>query len=193
MVKKPKDYGIIAEGCIESEIVQSEVFQNNLSFNSNPTGRPEKILGVHIGKILDFIEGQGWDRYRPNLRLMALLHDIGKPYVKRSLSGNVVGLGHTRISEQIAEDFLDDASVLRLIVIHDRYKHFFDDCACGRLNLEKFARVYRGADLDTLARFHYADSNDRSKDSSKWVDDKFVELGLREGAPVYATDFIVLP
>tara|TARA_Y100000310_G_C20648022_1_gene797749 strand:+ start:204 stop:830 length:627 start_codon:yes stop_codon:yes gene_type:complete len=176
--KNAKKYGINSENNLEKEIINSEVFQKSLSFNSRGPGHPEKILGAHVGQILYFIDNQNWKNYRGDLRLMALLHDLGKPQVIRNDKGSVVGKGHSIISSEIAKNFIDDEKFIELIQIHDKYFHHFKNFQRDKFDNDKFTKTYFGKNLDTLIRFNYADGNNRERKSVQWFEDTCVNLGL---------------
>lgn len=185
--KTSDTYEITPESELELTIISSPVFLTSASFGNQRKGHPEGDIGLHIKQILDFINKQGWNAYRTNLRLLALLHDLGKPLVIYSPNGNVVGKGHSMHSVDIAKEFTSDERLLSLIGVHDKYYHFYRDDNVGRFKRDKFLRVYRDLDLNTLIRFNYADSNNREKDSVRWLEDKCQDFGLID-VKIYETD-----
>lgn len=170
---------IVTENELEELILNSEQYEKAEIFGNPRPGHPEGTVGLHVKQILEFIDKQDWEKYRKELRILALLHDIGKPLVKYSENGHVIDKGHSAISEGISRKFSDDERLLYLISIHNKYIHHFRDEEKNRFNERKFVETYLGSDLELLTRFHYADSNNREKDSSKWFDDKSFKLGLK--------------
>lgn len=171
---------IIPETDLELQIISSEEFKSGASYRSTGRTHPERSVEEHIEQILAFIDLQPWATSRERLRLMGLLHDLGKVQVVRDPNGRVVGPGHSLISEQIARKFTTDKDLLYDIGIHDKYIHFFRNAERKRFDPKKFIRVYTPADLDLLTRFNYADSNSRERDSVCWFEDRCVELNLKE-------------
>ena len=188
MMDRGKDYGIIAETYLEARIQKFSIYY--LGFQTKKVGdglnHPESALGHHIVNILAFIDRQPWEEYRRHLRLLAMLHDIGKVYVIRAASrtrpeGVVVGEGHSKISADLTANFFGFPQALVMIIrIHDKYFHFYNDDKRGKFKQAKFMNTFGDIDLDLLIRFNYADSCNRERDSVRWFEDKCVELGLRE-------------
>jgi len=176
------NYGILPENSLEEKIVESDVFKIAADFGNIRKGHPEGKIGIHIKEILDFIDKQNWQNYRKDLRLLALLHDLGKYRVVGSENGHVVGKGHSTYSVDIAKEFISDDRILNLILIHDKYYHFYtkNQIDKRKFNELKFLNIYKFQDLDTLIRFNYADSCNRGKDSIKWFEDVLYNLGLRK-------------
>jgi hypothetical protein len=179
------------ESGIEKRIIDSEEFKIASQYRLSGNGHKEKILGVHIYQVLDFIDQQPWDLYRGDLRTLALLHDLGKPRVVRNEKGGIEGNSHSQHSEEIARQFISNKDLLYCIRIHDKYIHFFKDDERGRFKEEKFVRTYSPADLELLTRFNYADSNNRERDSIVWFEDKCVKLGLKT-SEIYKAEPAVL-
>jgi len=163
---------------LERKIVSSEVFRIGSAHSSNSSNHPERLVSAHIQQILDFIDSRPWEEYRNPLRLLALLHDLGKHRVQYSENGHVIGKPHSVHSEQIARDFIGDEDLLYVVRIHDKYFHFFKDAQRDRFDQDKFLRVYGPAEMSYLIRFNYADSNNRERDSVAWFEDKAFDLGL---------------
>ncbi len=180
MEKTNDGWEITPENDLEKSILASEIFKIAARFGNQRKGHPEGMLGVHIQQILDYINLQNWQEFRPDLRVLAMLHDLGKPKVVYSEKGHVVGKGHSEYSEEIAREFISDERLLRLIRIHDKYFHFYSDESRGRFKEDKFRGIYQPLDLETLTRFNYADSNNREKDSIVWFEDTCYRLGLRD-------------
>lgn len=171
---------ITPEDPVETHIVESAVFAEALQHQSRGPGHPEKDLKEHIEQILAFIDKQPWKTYRRDLRFLALTHDLGKYRVEYRPSGNIIGRPHAQISEEIARAFTRDERLLTLIRLHDKYFGFYKDATeRARFKEEKFRRTFEGVDLDTLIRFNYADSNNRSKAPVQWFEDRCVELKMR--------------
>ena len=164
---------------LELRIVSSKVFKECLDIMSFGKGHREKNLAEHISQILGYIDRQPqWIDYRGDLRLMALLHDLGKKRVKRDERGNVINKGHSAYSAEIANSFIDDPRLLYLISIHDKYFGFYKSHQRGKFREDKFLNVFGQADLETLRRFNYADSNNREKQSVMWFEDMALDRGL---------------
>jgi hypothetical protein len=170
---------IIPENDLERSILESQEFHTGSQYISIGKGHEEKIVGVHITQILDFIDRQPWEQYRDRLRLIGLLHDLGKVRVVRNEKGGIIGNSHSQHSEEIAQSFTSDQEVLYCIRIHDKYIHFMLAEKRAEFKPEKFLRTYQPANLDLLIRFNYADSNNRERDSIKWFEDACMRFGLR--------------
>jgi len=179
-MKTNNPWQIIPENELEEAIVSSPLFLDLASFGNQRRGHEEGQVGTHIKQILDYISAQNWPQYRRDLRVLALLHDLGKKRVVISQNGHVIGKGHSEHSVDIARGFLKEESLLDQIRVHDKYFHFFSADQKGKFNPEKFIRAYSPLDLETLARFNYSDSNNREKDSVRWFEDTCYRLGLRK-------------
>ncbi|MBI2631978.1 HD domain-containing protein [Candidatus Pacearchaeota archaeon] len=164
----------------ESSIITSDIFNLAVKSAGNRPGHLEKDLGEPIQQILAFINKQPWVNYRRDLRVLAFLHDLGKARTTYDESGSLVGKGHSTISQEIATEFTNDQRLLYLIRIHDKYFHFYRDDGKGKLNKSKFLKTYNNTDLETLTRFHYADSNNRERSSAQWFEDQCAILGLKK-------------
>ena len=176
---------IIPENDLEREIVNSNIFKEAISFGYLRDGHSEATVGNHISQILAYIDNQEWDEYRGDLRLLALLHDLGKKDVCFE-KGRVMGPGHMKISQEISKRFIPHRpDLLDIIGAHDKYYHFYVRFQKkGKFNAEKFIALHAPLALDLLIRFSYADCNDRESDSVKWFEDKCRELGLWKGPAV---------
>ena len=167
------------ENKLEKNIIDSDIFKSGIKQSkAKGPAHPEKNPGEHIHQILNFIDIQDWGNYRTNLRFLALLHDLGKQNTLYDENRNLISNNHSFYSEEIARNFISDENLLKSIKIHDKYFHFFKDDNRGKFNEGKFLKTFSDVNLDTLLRFNYADSNNREKDSVKWAEDKFYELGL---------------
>jgi len=182
---------ITPETELEKRIIESQEFQIGSQHISIGTGHKEKVVGIHIEQILAFIERQPWAGYRRSLRTIGLLHDLGKVRVVRNEKGGIVGNSHSQHSEEIARLFTSEEEILYAIRIHDKYVHFMRSEQRGDLELGRFLKTYRQANLDLLIRFNYADSNNRERDSVKWFEDTCLKTGLRESR-VYQQEPTVL-
>jgi len=169
---------IVPETELERKILDSEVFRIGSDFMSSGDGHPEKLVYAHIKTILDFIDKREWQHYRTNLRVMGLLHDLGKYRVIRDDKGNILGEPHSVISEEIARQFIEDPALLYHIRIHDKYFGAYKSHQRGKFKEDKFIKVFSQADLNLLRRFNYADSNKREKESIVWFEDMAFRLGL---------------
>lgn len=161
---------------LERRIVSSPVFEIGTALYL--AGRRQKTVLTHITEILTFIDRQPWQQYREDLRLLALLHDLGKHKVLRNEIGKILGDPHSVISEHIAEEFTSDQSLLYSIRIHDKYYGFHKRNLDGHFDRRRFIKIFSPANLDLLRRFNYADSNDREKISTIWFEDEAYSLGL---------------
>ncbi|KOR25022.1 HD domain-containing protein [Clostridium sp. L74] len=104
--------------------------------------------------ILDVVAGLDGDL---TLKLAALFHDIGKPYVKKKVNGNVHYWGHEEVSVIIANLALNrigyDKSIINdvctLVKIHDKkIKPTINDIklvvdSIGKINFERLLRLQR--------------------------------------------------
>ncbi len=168
------------ESELEKTIISSEIFLEAASFGNVRKGHEEAQVGTHIKQIHDYIDKQYWELQREELRLLGLLHDLGKYKVKLSQNGHVIGKGHSELSVEIARGFISNEEILRIIGIHDKYFQFYIASQIGKFKPEKFIRTYTQTDLNLLTKFNYADSNNREKDSVVWYEDKCQELGLKQ-------------
>ncbi len=101
---------IIAKNGIEEKIISSEDFKKCKNYGKVRRGHPEGIVGKHIQNILDYIEeNYKEDPDYENLRLLALLHDIGK------FEGN--NMPHSWLSEEISRKFIKDKMLLVLYIV----------------------------------------------------------------------------
>jgi len=180
-------FNITPETRLEGKILESPEFIAGSQHVSIGEGHKEKIVGVHVKQILDYIDRQPWEQYRRKLRTIAFLHDLGKIRVIRNEKGGIVGNSHSQHSEEIARRFITDEDLLYIIRVHDRYASFFREHSAQRFRSDKFVKTYSVADLDVLTRFNYADSNNRDKFSVIWFEDKCLELGLKKDL-VYQTE-----
>lgn len=178
---------IIPESELEKVIVESPLFKTTSEFGNKRKSHPEGTIDVHIRQVLDFIDQQDWQTYRTDLRLLGLLHDLGKYRVVYNKKGYVVEKGHSAHSVDIAREFIADGMLLRMIEVHDKYFHFYNAEISGKFKQERFLKTYGELDLNTLIRFNYADSNNRENDSVKWFEDTCQRLELIL-TKVYETD-----
>lgn len=173
------NWDISGETDLERNILQSDVFEIAASFGHARKGHEEAEVGIHIKQILDFIDKKDWQKYRSDLRLLALLHDLGKYRVEYSEKGHVIGKGHSQHSLEISRELLSDERLLGIIGIHDKYIQFYKASESGKFKPAKFITTYSGIDLETMTRFNYADSNNREKNSVVWFENKCHDLGLK--------------
>jgi hypothetical protein len=189
MAQKMTQELILPETELERRIVSSSVFEAGASFFL--AGRRQKTVLTHVAEILAFIDKHPWQQYREDLRVLALLHDLGKYRVVRDETGKTKGESHAVHSEQIAREFINDPQMLYSVRIHDKYFGFYRRNLFGHFDQDKFIKTFASADLGTLVRFNYADSNDREKDSVIWFEDKAHSFGLTSDL-VYKTEPSVL-
>lgn len=159
----------------EKEIINSGIFEESIKWGKPREGHPEGQLGNHISHILKYIE----QHYKTdpdywNLRIIALLHDIGKPYVVDRMKEP-----HAVVSSKIAYQFITDNRLLKIILLHDKYYSFYltfkED---NRFNLGKFYTLFKEVDICLLLKFCYADSCDRETVSIEWFKEKLKEASL---------------
>ncbi len=157
----------------EERIINSELFKHAILWGVARPGHPEGNLGTHIKHILDYINKSDQTEYRKDLRLLALLHDIGKPYTEGTHNS------HAILSAKLAQIYTSDSTIIHTIELSDKYYGLYKNSLRQKnMNDEKIKSIYAGADLQLLLRFNYADSADRPKTAINWFEDKLFELGL---------------
>ncbi len=171
---------ILPETEFERKIIGSEAFLSGTAFQSKGKSHPERSVYTHILQILKFIDMMPWVEYRKDLRIIALLHDLGKHRVVYDENRNIVGNSHSMHAEEIAREFLEDSRLLYIIRIHDRHYGFYKSYTGGKFDEKKFLETFKPADLELLTRFNYADSNSRDKSPVIWFEDTCVNLGLKK-------------
>ncbi|MFH1592751.1 MAG: HD domain-containing protein [Candidatus Woesearchaeota archaeon] len=172
-------FGIVPECDLEERIVSSREFKEGMSFGGPREGHPEGRVGVHVTGVLNRIDKENWPNYRKRLRLVALLHDMGKIQTRYSENGHLVGEPHALISERIARQFIDDENVLGAIRLHDRYYSFYRTLQDKfRFNPEKFKEAFQNIDLGLLIRFVYCDLFERDQTPARWFEEMCVSQGL---------------
>jgi putative nucleotidyltransferase with HDIG domain len=164
---------------LEKRIITSEPFVTAWNWGKVREGHQEGNIGNHLQDILEYIDTQDWPEYRADLRVVALLHDIGKPLTKYSEKGHLTSEPHAFYSEQIAREFIEDDSLLRIIRNHDKYYSFFrKNRDRGKFDEEQFVDLFKGINLDLMIKFNYCDLCKRSKESLDWFQEKCVDFGL---------------
>ena len=176
----PTENIILPETDIERKIIGSEAFQSGTAFLSNGKSHPERSVYTHILQILKFIDMMPWAEYRIGLRIIALLHDLGKHRVVYDANRNIIGNSHSMHAEEIAREFIEDPRLVYIIRIHDRHYGFYKRYISGEFDEKKFMKTFEPADLEMLTRFNYADSNSRDKTPVKWFEDTCADLGLKK-------------
>lgn len=172
-------YQITPETELEKRIIFSPEFQEAAQWGRVRPGHPEGTIGKHVENILAYLDRANWPECRRDLRVLALLHDLGKPQTRYSGKGHLISEPASIISERIARQFIDDEGLLTLVRIHDKYFGFYRKWQEGRgFNEEHFRELYARVNIPLLIRFTYADSCEREKDSTQWLQGKLVECDL---------------
>ncbi len=161
---------IIAKNEIEERIISSKDFKKCKNYGRIRSGHPEGIVGKHIQNILDYIE----ENYKEDpdyekLRLLALLHDIGK------FEG--YNIPHSKLSEEISKKFITDERLLVLILLHDKPYSFWKKFKKhGEFDRKEFYETFRKINWRLLVKFRYCDNCSRSQEPSIWFDEKCKQL-----------------
>jgi len=172
-------FGITPETDLERQIVTSDVFREGMTWGKPRNGHPEGKVGIHVAGILNWIDACPWQGDRRDLRLVTLLHDIGKYKVKYSQNGHLVGDPHAVFSGQIARQFTEDSRILGVIKYHSKPFSFYrKERDKNRFDEEKFIGTFSSLDLDLLTKFNYADLFERDNAPAYWFENKCLELGL---------------
>ncbi|MFX1398808.1 MAG: HD domain-containing protein [Promethearchaeota archaeon] len=155
---------IIAIDQTEKLILNSLEFERSANFGKVRRGHDEGKVGIHVRQIINYIEDNyKFDSDYTSLRLIALLHDIGK------YEGN--NEYHSITSEKIARKFIQDEEILRLILIHDRpygyWKNFKKE---GKIDTKSFIDLFSSVNWKLLIKFRYSDDCNRSQEASKWFE-----------------------
>ncbi len=155
---------------LEQEILESPDFIRSSEFGKTRKGHPEGKVGIHVVQIIEYIEHHYKnDSDYTSLRLLGLLHDIGK------YQGN--DEYHAITSEKIARKFIKDESVLKLILMHDRPYGFWKiQKKDGKIDEKSFIKLFLGLNWRLLVKFRYCDDCNRSQEASEWFEATCHEL-----------------
>ena len=154
---------------LEKRIMASEEFTRCLEYGEVRKGHPEGKVGIHIQQILAYIEEHfAEDPDYEHLRLLALLHDVGKYGGYRP---------HAEKSVEIARKFIQDKQFLQLIRVHDApYWFWLKWKKKGLFDEEAFRASFLDIDWKLLVKFKYCDNCSRSQEPSHWFQEKCDEL-----------------
>ncbi|MBW2983887.1 HD domain-containing protein [Candidatus Woesearchaeota archaeon] len=155
---------------MEKKIIESEEFRKCCEFGVARKGHAEGKTEEHIRLILEYIE-QNYkeDPDYERLRLLALLHDMGK-FEEADQS-------HAVLSEQISKKFIKDRGLLRIIRIHDFPWAFYRIFKKKKqFDKYKFIDIFKEIDWRLLVKFRYCDNCNRSQEPSIWFEEKCKEL-----------------
>jgi len=180
MTTQNDDLIIEPETKLERLIVESDAFAQATSFVTGKTPQKSRILGIHVKRMLEYIDLTGFDSYRSELRILTLLHDICKPKSGYTIVNNKrVKLNHAELSYRFSKDFIFDRRDLRFIIrYHDHSKKLHGISKRERkylIDKKHFAQIYSGLDLGLLIRFSYVDVCEREKDKVVWLEDNLYE------------------
>ena len=172
-------FDVTPETDLERKIFTSGQFYEGMDFGEPRLGHPEGKVGIHTKGVLDAIDRENWQTYRQSLRLVALLHDIGKVHTRYSEQGKLIGEPHAIISERIARKFLNDENVLGVIGKHSRYNSYYRKLnAVGKFNSEAFRAEFKALDLKLLTRFIYCDLFERDQTPARWFEQTCIREDL---------------
>ncbi len=190
----------------EREIINSPEFKRSWDYGKVRPNHPEGNVGRHIEMILEYIEkNYKNDIDYEKLRLLALLHDIGKckgytrPHstnsveiAKKFINVKVLHKPHTLVwgyfkhpkvpnkprllSRGKTQGLFDDKELLELILIHDYPWSFFKKWEKGEFDLSRFISTFRNTNWRLLIKFRYCDNCNRGQEPSDWFKEKCYKL-----------------
>jgi len=156
---------------IERRIINSEEFNRAKTYGKVRSGHPEGSVGKHIQQMLEYIE----EHYKDDidyekLRLLTLLHDIGKSEIRDK--------PHSESSAEIAKKFIDDKELIEIIRIHDQPYHFWRKTVKKKKPFDEigFKKMFKWINWGLLVKFRYCDNCSRSQNPSIWFEEKCKEL-----------------
>ncbi len=103
----------------ESMLLETDEFQEGMSWGKPRFGHPEGKVGLHVKEVLDNVDKFAPDStYRIQLRLLAIIHDTFKyREVKTFAEGQRIH--HGKIAKEFVAPHLQDKSLLDIIELHD--------------------------------------------------------------------------
>ena len=153
----------------EEKIISSEEFNTAKSFGKIRSGHPEGSVGNHIRQMLDYIE----EHYKDDpdyerLRILTLLHDLGKAF----------GKPHSEFSAEIAKRLINDEELIQIILVHDQPYHFWRRTVKRKYPLDEimFKKMFRPLNWKLLVKFKYCDNCARSPDPAVWFEETCKQL-----------------
>jgi hypothetical protein len=192
---------------LEEAIKANPFYNAALNIGKPRGGHPEGSLRNHIAQILGDISKD--HPLRPELRVIAWLHDVGKLALVRGNASywpngrpseellrksdefarmyhaftEPYVAYHAGYSEMFARDFFRDPPILSVIRYHDTGFRFWKEWRKERtINNTQFDRIYRNVDLTLLLHFNLVDGV-RSKGPVYWLESELVRRGFLS-APV---------
>jgi hypothetical protein len=194
---------ITTETALEERIVADSYFLDAIKIGKVRGGHPEGVLGVHIEHILDAVPLFP-DTMREQLRLGALLHDIGKfaEYWKPHLRPEGINdREHDHLqtrSNRFRQDFAfppeckDEYTPTHALYSWQYAEQFLDDATTLSLiryhdtahrlsrktHQDDIYRKYFSASPELFVAFAYIDSIDREKDTAYGLERRLVRLDL---------------
>ena len=170
------DTYITPETDVERQIMSDAEWQRGVLWGAPRPGHPEGQVINHIREVLANVEQldvTATDRTR--LRLIALLHDACKAFVRKGRHATGAK-HHGTLARRMAERFLDDGAVLDIIELHDEAYACWRHLDRGRTHdahqraRELIGRVDYCFDLYLL--FYRCDTmtGDKDRDSLAWFE-----------------------
>jgi hypothetical protein len=161
-------HGITPENDVEAHVLADERWQRGVIWGVPRPGHPEGQVINHVRDVLANVDAMSvGERMRERLRLIALLHDACKAFVRpgRPASG---ANHHGMLARHLAERFTDDPDVLDVIELHDEAYACWRQLDRGRADAA-YARAQAlleriGHCLDLYLAFYRADSMTIGKD-----------------------------
>jgi hypothetical protein len=159
---------------LEREIARQTRWQTGIEWGRPRHGHPEGTVKFHIAAVLANIDR--WysdDPHRPDLRLIAIVHDTFKGEV--NIEESRIGENHHGMrARRFAEHFIHDARILDVIELHD---HAYNAWQRGSLGINLDAAERRAAALltrlgnatDLYLRFYHCDNETEGKDHACFV------------------------
>lgn len=161
---------IVPKNHLEKKVLSSQEFKQCRDYGRVRKGHPEGTVGKHVEHILDYIETHfKSDPDYGSLRLLAMLHDIGK------FEG--AARPHAKLSRDIAKKFIDDEGFLNLVLLHDKPYHFWTKFKKhGTVDRKLFYEIFNPLNWRLLIKFRYCDNCDRSQEPSHWFENTCKEI-----------------
>jgi hypothetical protein len=163
------------ESALERQVAADPEWQTGLEWGVPRPGHPEGQIIWHIREVLANVDrvAPAWPP-RPQLRLIALLHDTFKYQVDRSVPRTATNT-HEYFARRFAERYIDDPAVLEVLELHDRaFKiHrrmlYSGDPAGGRERAQELI-AHLGEHLALFLAFYWCDNatGDKSMQHYEW-------------------------